>query len=50
MGLNGNGQKPGRINKNANVTDDQEPKEISTKTNITDANNDVDMGLNKNPI
>ena len=29
MGLNNNDQEPGGINKNTNVTDDQEPNKIS---------------------
>ena len=37
LGINLNDQKPGGINKNANVTDDQEPKEMFTNTNVTDS-------------
>ena len=54
MGLNKNYQEPGGINKYVDVTDDQEPKEISTNTNVTDsdtdADTDADMGLNVDTI
>ena len=46
MGINNNYQKPGGINKNTDVTDDQESKEIFTNTNVTDSHTDADMGLN----
>ena len=46
MGLNYNEQESGGINKETDVTDDQESKEFFTDTNITDADTDDDMGLN----
>ena len=36
--------------KNAYVTDGQEPKEFFTNTNVTDADTDSDMGLNGDSI
>ena len=45
MGIDNNDQEPGGI-KNADVTYDQEPKEIVTNTNITYSDTDSDMGLN----
>ena len=50
MGLNINYQQTGGINKNTDVTDDQEPKEISTNTNVTDADTDAKIGLNGDDI
>ena len=46
MGLNENEQEPYGINKESYVTDDQEQKYFSTIANVTDADNDADMGLN----
>ena len=50
MGLTYNFQYPGFINKNDNDNDDQEPKESSTDTNVTDANNYAEMGFNYDSI
>ena len=46
MSLNDNEQEPGCINKDTDVTDDQEPREFFTNNNVTDADTDADMGLN----
>ena len=46
MGLNENEQELGGINKDSDVTDDQEPKEVITNANVTDADTDAGMGLN----
>ena len=50
MGINNNGQESGGINKNFDVTDEQEPREIFTNTNVTDSDTDTDMGLNNDAI
>ena len=49
-GLNSNNQEPVGINKKYNVTDDQEPKENFTNTNVINAETDSDMGLNDDAI
>ena len=50
MSLNYNDKVPGGINKNTNVTDDQEPKEIFTNKNVTYADTDTKMGSNNDAI
>ena len=49
-GLNKNEQEPGGINKNADVTDWQQQKEISTTNNVTNVETDADMGLKDDAI
>ena len=44
-GLNKNDQEPGGINKNSDVTCDQEKKLFFTNTNVTDVDTDSGMGL-----
>ena len=48
--LNKNYQEQGDINKYTDITYDQEPKEIFTNTNVIDADNYTDMGLNEYDI
>ena len=50
MGLNNNDQEPGGINKNTDITDEQEPKGNFTNTNVSEADTDDDMGLNDDTI
>ena len=50
MGLKDNYQEPWGINKNSDVTYDQEPKELFTNTNVTDADTYSDMSLNADDI
>ena len=50
MGLNQNYQEPGGINKNSDVTDDQEPNDMFTNTNLTYSDTDTEMGLNYDAI
>ena len=50
VGLNENEQEPGSINKDTDVTGDQEPKETSTKTNVTYADTDAEIGLKEYTI
>ena len=50
MGINDNEREPGGINKDNDVTDDQESKVIFTNTNVTDADTDTDVGLNNHAI
>ena len=50
VGLKNNYQEPGGINKNTDVTYDQEPKVNFTNTNWTDTDTDAEMGLNNDAI